>query len=397
MPLSDIQIRNLKPEPKPFRRSDGGGLFVEVRPNGSKLWRMAYRFDGKQKLLSFGSYPDTTLASARGKRQQAKTLLADGVDPLSYAKAEKQEQRALSEHTFGKIADELIEKSEKDGLAPRTLEKKRWLLGMAKADLENQPIQTISASDILSTLRKVEAKGNYETAKRLRTAIGEVFRFAIATARASNDPTFGLRGALVTPKTVHLAAITNWDEFGGLIRAIWSYESGAPETRAALKLMALLYPRPGELRQAQWEEFDLDVATWSIPKERMKMRRAHIKPLSNQAMEVLEELRTLNPQSDLVFPSSWVKGKPVSEGTMNSALRRMGFTKEECTPHGFRASASSLLNESGKWSADAIEAELAHIGADEVRRAYHRATYWEERVKMCEWWANKLDDIRKSK
>ena len=397
MPLSDIQIRNLKPEPKPFRRSDGGGLFVEVRPNGSKLWRMAYRFDGKQKLLSFGSYPDTTLASARGKRQQAKTLLADGVDPLSYAKAEKQEQRALSEHTFGKIADELIEKSEKDGLAPRTLEKKRWLLGMAKADLENQPIQTISASDILSTLRKVEAKGNYETAKRLRTAIGEVFRFAIATARASNDPTFGLRGALVTPKTVHLAAITNWDEFGGLIRAIWSYESGAPETRAALKLMALLYPRPGELRQAQWEEFDLDVATWSIPKERMKMRRAHIKPLSNQAMEVLEELRTLNPQSDLVFPSSWVKGKPVSEGTMNSALCRMGFTKEECTPHGFRASASSLLNESGKWSADAIEAELAHIGADEVRRAYHRATYWEERVKMCEWWANKLDDIRKSK
>ncbi|MBL4618697.1 MAG: tyrosine-type recombinase/integrase, partial [Marinicaulis sp.] len=387
---NDTQILALKPATKPFRRSDGGGLFLEVRPNSSKLWRMAYRFDGKQKLLSFGPYPDTSLATARSKRQDAKTLLAEGIDPLANAKAEQEQQRTISEYTFGKIADELIAKGEKDGLATRTLEKKRWLLSLARADLESTPIKTISATDVLAVLRKVEAKGNYETAKRMRSSIGQVFRYAIATARATNDPTFGLRGALITPKTVHLAALTDKDEFASLIRAIWGYNSGAPETRTALKLMALLYPRPGELRQAQWSEFDLNAATWTIPKERMKMRRKHTKPLPHQAIELLKELRLLNPTSDLVFPSSWANGKPISENTMNMALRRMGFTKEECTSHGFRASASSLLNESGKWSSDAIEAELAHIGADEVRRAYHRATYWDERVKMADWWSDRI-------
>ncbi|WP_428408279.1 tyrosine-type recombinase/integrase [Hyphococcus sp.] len=270
MALTDIQIRRLKPEDRPFRKSDGGGLFVEVRPNGSKLWRMAYRHEGKQKLLSFGAYPATSLASARAKRQDAKTLLADGIDPLASAKAEQAQQRALSEHTFGKIADELIAKGEKDGLAERTLEKKRWVLSLVKPDLENRPIEAITAADILAVLRKVEAKGNYETAKRMRSVIGQVFRYAVATARASNDPTFGLRGALVTPKTVHMAAITDADGFAGLVSAIWGYTSGTPETRTALKLMALLYPRPGELRLAKWDEFDLDAATWSIPKERMK-------------------------------------------------------------------------------------------------------------------------------
>lgn len=390
MALTDVQIRRLKPGDRPFRRADGGGLFVEVRPNGSKLWRMAYRYDDKQKLLSFGAYPATSLASARVKRQEAKTLLADGIDPLANAKAERAQQRALSEHTFGKIADELIAKGEKDGLAARTIEKKRWLLSLARADLEDRPIETISAADVLAVLRKVEAKGNYETAKRMRTVIGQVFRYAVATARASNDPTFGLRGALITPKTVHMAAITDANGFAGLVRAIWGYTSGTPETRTALKLMALLYPRPGELRLAKWAEFDIDAATWSIPKERMKMRRPHVKPLPTQAVQLLKELRRLNSNEELVFLSPWAKNKPISENTMNTALRRMGFTKEECTSHGFRASASSLLNESGKWSPDAIEAELAHVGADEIRRAYHRAAYWDERVKMAQWWANKV-------
>lgn len=390
MPLTDIQIRRLKPENKPFRKSDGGGLFLEVRPNGSKLWRVAYRYGGKQKLLSFGPYPDTSLASARAKRHDAKTLLADGIDPMENAKEERARLEAQTEHTFGNIADELLAKGEKNGLAPRTLEKKRWLLSMARTDLEEMPIEAIAAPDILATLRKVEAKGNYETAKRMRSAIGQVFRYAIATARASKDPTFGLRGALITPKATHLAALTNWDNFTGLVRAIWNYESGAPETRAALKLMALLYPRPGELRQAKWDEFDFNKATWSIPAKRMKMRRSHLKPLPTAAIDILNELRNLNPDAELVFPSALSKGKPISDATMNTALRRMGFTKEEHTSHGFRASASSLLNESGKWSSDAIEAELAHIGADEVRRAYHRATYWNERVKMADWWAEKL-------
>jgi len=396
MPLTDIQVRSLKPEAKPFRKSDGGGLFVEVRPNGSKLWRMAYRHGGKQKLLSFGAYPDTTLAKARAKRQQAKILLADGLDPMASAKAEQEQQRALSEHTFGKIADELVAKGEKEGLAARTIEKKRWVLSMAKADLGKLPIESITAAEVLAVLRKVEAKGNYETAKRMRSTIGQVFRYAVATARASNDPTFGLRGALITPKTVHLSALTDWEDFSGLIRAVWGYQSGAPETRTALKLMALLYPRPGELRQAKWNEFDFDAATWSIPKERMKMRRPHVKPLPAQAIDLLKELRLVNPAGDLVFPSAWANNKPISDNTMNTALRRMGFTREECTSHGFRASASSLLNESGKWSPDAIEAELAHVGADEIRRAYHRATYWDERVKMVQWWADKVESAWKS-
>ena len=246
MPLTDVQIRRLKPENKPFRKSDGGGLFLEIRPNGSKLWRMAYRYGGKQKLLSFGPYPDTSLASARAKRHEARTLLADDIDPMANAKAEREQQAALSEHTFGKVADELLAKGEKDGLAPRTLDKKRWLLSMAREDLENAPIQSVTAPEVLNALRKVEAKGNYETARRMRSAIGQVFRYAIATARASNDPTFGLRGALITPQVTHLPALTEWEGYSGLIRAIWEYQSGAPETRAALKLMALLYPRPGD-------------------------------------------------------------------------------------------------------------------------------------------------------
>lgn len=391
MALTDAQIRRLKPKDRPFRKSDGGGLFLEIRPNGSKLWRMAYRHNSKQKLLAFGSYPTTSLASARAKRQEAKTLLADGVDPHAKAKAEQAQQRALNEHTFGKIADELVSKDEKDGLAPRTIEKKRWVLGLAKSDLKDRPIAEIDAAEVLSVLRKVEAKGNYETAKRMRSVIGQVFRYAIATARATNDPTTGLRGALITPKTVHMAALTDWNKFGELIRAIWGNNSGAPETRTALKLMALLYPRPGELRLAKWSEFDLDTAIWNIPKERMKMRRAHVKPLPKQAVKLLKELQLLTGAGELVFPSPWAKGKPISENTMNTALRRMGFTAEECTSHGFRASASSLLNECGKWSPDAIEAELSHVGADEIRRAYHRASYWEERVKMANWWAERID------
>ncbi len=390
MPLTDIQVRNFKPAETPFRKSDGGGLFVEVRPNGSKLWRLAYRFHGKQKLMSFGSYPETTLANAREKRLAAKSLLSNGKDPMEQAKAEQERRRALSEDTFGRIADELMEKGRKDGLARRTLEKKSWILEMAKSDLAELPIKQITAQEVLAVLRKTESKGKYETARRMRSVIGQVFRYAIATARADNDPTFALRDALTKSRTVHMAALTDWEEFTGLVRAIWSFDGGAPQTRAALKLMTLLYPRPGELRGAHWSEFDLTAASWEIPAERTKMRRKHVKPLSVPARSILQELKNLSISDEFVVPSSWVKDKPISENTMNTALRRMGFTKEECTSHGFRASASSLLNESGKWSEGAIETELAHVGSDEVRRAYNRTRYWEERVSMAQWWAEKI-------
>ena len=376
MPLTDTQLRQLKPREKPYKVADGGGLLIHVTPNGSKLWRLRYRFDGKEKLASFGPYPEVSLARAREKRLEAKTLLADGVDPMAKAKEEKAEQAALNEHTFERIAAELVEKLRREGKAETTLSKKQWLLDMADAEFGRQPITAITPAIILKALRAVEAKGNYETAKRLRSTVGQVFRYAIASARAETDPTLALRGALIAPKVSHMAAATDWDQFGRIIRAVWAYDGGAPATRAALKLMALLYTRPGELRLALWEEFDLEKAIWTIPASRTKMRREHVKPLPALAVDILRQLQRETGSNYRVFPSAIARDKPISENTLNQALRRMGFEKDEHTSHGFRASASTLLNESGLWNEDAIEAELAHVGADQVRRAYHRARYW---------------------
>lgn len=393
MPLTDTKLRNLKPREKPFKVADGGGLYVQVTPNGSKLWRCRYRFDGVEKLLSFGAYPEVSLEKARERRFDAKKLLADGIDPRAKEKADKAEHEAVTEHTFEKIAFELMQKLKKEGKADSTLKKKQWLLDMAISDFGQMPIREITPALVLETLRKVEARGNYETAKRLRSTIGQVFRYAVATARVEVDPTYSLRGALIAPKVTHMPAIINRDDFERLVQAIWKYEEGAPATRAALKLMVLLYPRPGELRLSLWEEFSLEDATWTIPAERSKMRREHVKPLPNLASEVLEQLKFETGSNYRVFPSAIARNKPISENTMNQALRRMGFEKNEHTSHGFRASASSLLNECGLWNEDAIEAELAHVGADQVRRAYHRATYWDERVKMADWWAYNIMEM----
>jgi integrase len=393
MPLSDIQIRNLKAREKAYRLSDGGNLCIEVKPNGSKLWKLFYRVDGRMKTMSFGAYPEVSLARARERRLEAKAMLADGIDPMAKAKADREEKKALTEHTFAAIAEELLEKGRKEGLAQTTLDKKTWLLGMANEDLGPRPIREITAAEILKPLQKVQAAGNYESARRLRSIIGQVFRYAVATARADNDPTYALRGALVTPKVTHRAALTSRDRFEGLIRAVWTYE-GAIETQAALKLLAVLYPRPGELRLAKWPEFDLEKAVWTIPAERTKMRRAHTKPLPALAVEILQNLKQHTGNHEFAFPSQLSPGKPISENTLNGALRRLGFSKDEHTSHGFRASASSLLNESGKWSADAIEAELAHVGADQVRKAYHRARYWDERVRMMDWWAMQIEQMQ---
>ena len=264
MPLSDAQLRSLKPATRPSKLSDGGGLHVLVTPQGSKLWRIAYRFAGKQKLLALGAYPAVTLGDARMHREDAKRLLAKGLDPSAELKREKREKSAALTSTFEMIAAEFLTKTEREGKADATLTKKRWLLGIALPNLGKRPITEITAADVLVPLRKVEALGNYETARRLRAVIGQVFRYAIATSKASNDPTFGLKGALIAPKVTHRAAPTTWSAFGGLLRAVWGYD-GSPETRAALKLMALLYPRPGELRQAEWSEFDLDAGVWTIP------------------------------------------------------------------------------------------------------------------------------------
>ncbi|MVA96701.1 DUF4102 domain-containing protein [Nitratireductor sp. CAU 1489] len=393
MPLTDTQIKGLRPASSPVKRSDGGGLHLFVSPAGGKLWRLSYRYDGKQKTLALGAYPAVSLADARLKRADAKKLLESGIDPAQQAKVEKTNKLIASTNTFAAIADEFLAKTEREGKAAATLTKKRWLLGMAKAELGRRPISEINAAEILVPLRKVEAQGNYETARRLRAVIGQVFRYAIATARAENDPTFGLKGALTAPTVTHRAALTEKKAFGGLLRAIWGYE-GKPETRAALQLMALLYPRPGELRQAEWNEFDLDGGVWTIPVTRTKMRREHRKPLPAPAVDILGDLHKLTGYGRLILPSIQSPLRPMSENTLNAALRRMGFTSAEATAHGFRATASTLLNESGKWLPDAIEAELAHVGADEVRRAYHRAAYWDERMKMAAWWADNIEAMR---
>lgn len=389
MPLSDAQLRSLKPTPSQVKLSDGGGLHVLLTPQGSKLWRLAYRFDGKQKLLAFGAYPAISLGDARARRDEAKRMIARGIDPSLEAKREKQARNAAVAATFANIADEFLAKTAREGKADATLAKKRWLVGLATADLGKMPIADITAADVLKPLRKVEAQGNYETARRLRAVISQVFRYAIATAKATNDPTFGLKGALISPTVTHRPAVTTWTELSGLLRAVWGYD-GAPQTLAALKLLVLLYPRPGELRQAEWSEFDLDGGVWTIPASRAKMRREHRKPLSGEVVAVLRDLRNHTGNRRLAFPSLHSAERPISENTLNGALRRLGYSSSEATAHGFRATASTLLNESGRWSPDAIEAELGHVGADEVRRAYHRALYWDERVKMADYWATEI-------
>ncbi|MCA8906593.1 MAG: integrase arm-type DNA-binding domain-containing protein [Rhodospirillaceae bacterium] len=393
MPLTDRQIRSFKPAAQPAKHSDGGGLHVLVTPNGSKLWRLSYRFDGKQKTQALGAYPAISLADARQKRDAAKSLLASGLDPSQQAKLEKIRQQVARSNTFAAVAEAFFAKVEREGKSEQTLTKKRWLISLALPDLGRRPITEITAAEVLIPLRKVEARGNYETARRLRATIGQIFCYAIANQQAENDPTYGLRGALVTPKVTHRPALTERAAYGELLRAIWDYQGMSP-TKCALQLMALLYPRPGELRQAEWSEFDLEGRTWSIPAARMKMRRDHRKPLPVAAVDILTEVHKLTGWGSYVFPAIHTKLRPMSENTLNAALRRMGFDKSEATSHGFRASASSLLNESGLWHPDAIEAELAHVGADEVRRAYHRSLYWDERVRMADWWAGQIDEMR---
>lgn len=392
--LTDTAIRAAKPGRKPIKISDAGGLQLLVMPSGSKLWRMAYRFDGRQKQLAFGSYVDVSLKEARAKRDEARKHLANGVDPSMHAKLERIARQATAANTFHVLADEYVAKISREERAPVTIAKTVWLLNMARVDLRTRPISEISAAEVLAVLRKVENRGHLETARRLRSTLGRVFSYAIATARAFNDPTSPLKGVLASPKVTHRAAITDIRELGGLLRAVDGF-TGQPSTTACLKLMALLFPRPGELRLSEWPEFDLEKAVWTIPATRTKMRRQHRIPLSGQAIEILKEIKAMSRGGTFVFPGVRTVARPLSENTLNAALRRLGYSKDEATAHGFRATASTILNESGEWSADAIERQLAHIEGSEVRRAYARGEHWDERVRMMQAWADQLDELRK--
>lgn len=403
MSLNDTKIRNARPGEGVIKLSDGGGLQLWIMPTGGKLWRLAYRFQGSQKKLSIGPYPAVSLATARTRREEARTHLAAGRDPSAEKKVEKARQIASHAATFGAIAEELVAKKAREGKAAATIDKTEWLLRLVSDQLHARPIQDVSASEILAALRIVEAKGRLESAKRLRATIGQVFRYAVATGRVSADPTFALRGALTAPSVKHRPAITEPKAFGGLLRAVEGYQ-GQLTVRAALKLLALLFPRPGELRQAEWTEFDFERSVWTIPASRTKMRREHVVPLPRQALEILQALRPLTERTGLLFPGHGMSGgharrvgpKPLSENTLNGALRRLGYGSEDMTSHGFRATASSLLNESGKFSADAIERALAHQDRDAVRRAYARGEFMSERACLMQWWADECDRMRES-
>jgi len=394
MPLTDLGIRRALPGAKILKLSDGGGLQLWVWPDGAKRWRIAYRFGGVQKTLAVGVYPDIGLKDARNAREAARKILAQGDDPSEVKKAAKVARAEEGANTFAAIAGELAEKKRRDKKAAATMRKFDWFMTFAFPSLGSRPIAEISAREVLSVLKEVEARGTHETARKLRTAIGDVFRFAIATARAENDPTVALRGALVTPTVTPRAAIVAPKSFGGLLRAMEDYE-GAAETRFALELLALTFVRPGELRAAEWAEFDLDAAVWELPAGRMKMRKPHRVPLAPRALVILKDLQKLTGQGCFLFPSVRTVARCMSENTLNAALRRMGFKNQEMTSHGFRASASSMLNECGLWNPDAIERQLAHVDGDSVRRAYARAEFWEERVKMMGWWANRCDELRR--
>ena len=393
MALSDAAIRAAKPTDKQYKLYDEGGLLLIVKPSGGKLWRLKYRHQGKEQALSLGRYPDVGLKDARASRDKARKLIASGKNPAFEKKRAAVAASIGATNTFSAVAEELIAKRELEGLKEVTTGKARWLLSLLAADIGSRPIAEIEAFELLSALKKVEASGRLETGKRLLAFAGRVFRYAVATTRAKRNVAADLRGALVAPKVKHHAAIIEPVAVGAMLRAIDGFD-GQPVTIWALRLAPHVFVRPGELRQAEWTEIDLEAAVWRIPASRMKMKREHVVPLSKQAAAILTQARSLTGDGNFVFPGQRTPNRPMSENTLNAALRRLGYGKDEMTSHGFRSTASTLLNESGKWSADAIERALAHGDSDGVRGAYHRGAHWAERLRMAQWWSDYLDDLR---
>jgi integrase len=385
--LNDIAIRTAKPRTKPYKLSDGGGLYLLVNPNGARWWRFKYRYAGKEKLLSFGVYPDVVLKIARERRDEARRLVAGGIDPS----VKRQSEKSATENTFEAIGREWLRLQAKSLASNTHTKAKRMLENFVFPHLGSKPIATITPPELLSILKRIEEEGKHETTHRTKQRCGQIFRYAIQTGRAERDITTDLRGALVPPQTENHAAITDPVGIGQLLRAIDGYQ-GQATTRYAMKLSPLLFVRPGELRKAEWSEFDLDRAQWRIPAERMKMGEQHLVPLSTQAVELLRELFAITGSGRYVFPSLRSNQRPMSDAAITAALRRMGYSSDEMTWHGFRSMASTCLNEQG-WHPDLIELQLAHAERNKVRAAYNRAQRLEERVTMMQAWADYLDGL----
>ena len=391
--LTQLQITAAKQKAKPYSLSDGQGLALFVQPSGAKLWRFRYRYGGCPRTLHLGLWPTISLADAREKCREARKAIAAGNDPVLEKKRAKVTANIAAATSFRDVAQEWVAKCEREGRAEVTLDKVRWLLGMAYPLIGSHPIGGITPTEALAVLRKVEGKGRYESARRMRSVLSRVFRYGIATARCDRDVAADLRGALTTPKVTHHAAITDPHEVGILLTTMDGY-TGQTVTRMALRLSPYLFVRPGELRQAEWSEIDVAKAVWSIPATRMKMRRAHRVPLSRQVLGMIEELREATGHRQHLFPCMGHPRKPMSENGVNQALRRLGYKNGEMTAHGFRAMAATLLNEMGRWNPDAIERQLAHQEVSSVRRAYARGEYWDERVAMMQHWSDYLDELR---
>jgi len=393
-PLSDTAVRNAKPKDKSYTLGDGDGMYLEVMPNGTKFWRMAYRQpNGKNNRLTFGKYPIVTLAEARARRLTARRLLDQGIDPGRAKREEKEAMAAAAQHTFEGVARAWLAKTAPSRAASTQQKNTAWLEANVFPVIGAIPISTIKPKDVLSALRRIEARGAIESAHKIKQLCGQVFRFAVASGLADRDVTTDLRGALSVVPEAHYAAMTEPEQAAQLLRAIDAY-NGHASAGFALKLAPLLFVRPGELRAAEWSEIDLDAAEWRIPGAKMKMGQDHVVPLATKAVAVLRELNAITGHGKFVFPSVRTGERCMSENTINAALRAMGYGKEMMTGHGFRAMARTIMDEVLGERVDLIEHQLAHAVKDPNGRAYNRTAHLPARRLMMQRWADYLDAIK---
>jgi integrase len=394
MPLTEMKVKNAKFDEtkKVTKIFDEKGMFLQVMKNDSKYFKFQYYYAGKQQLISLGVYPETSLKEARARRDEARKMLDNGINPSSVRKLNKNSLLEDTENNFQSVATEWFVKFQSKWTPQHAKTKWRSLEKDIFPYLGKTPIKNITPQDVLNVLNRIQSRGAIETAHRAKSICSEIFRHGVLNSKCSTDPTLILRGALLPTQTKNMASITDTEKLSGLLKAIDGYE-GEFVTRCALKLAPLVFVRPGELRHAEWSEIDFDKREWRIPAVKMKMRRLHIVPLSKQAIAVLKEIQPLTGHWKYVFPSVRSKDRAMSNNTINAALHRMGYTKEEVTAHGFRGTASTLLHENGFKSA-IIEVQLAHMEQNKVKAAYNHAEYLAERTDMMQWWADFLDGVK---
>jgi integrase len=393
-PLTDMRVKNAKPKEKPYKLADGGGMYLEITPSGSKLWRMKFvQSSGKESRLSFGAYPEVSLTQARAARAAARQLKATDVDPGQAKRDVKLARAAAALNSFEAIARQWLTKTAAERAESTQAKNTAWLEKNIFPEIGPMPISTIKPRDVLGALQKIEARGAIESAHKIKQICGQIFRFAVASGLAERDVTADLRDALAAVPEAHYAAITDPKQVAELLRAIYTY-IGHPYATAALKLAPMLFQRPGELRSMEWVEIDWDKAEWNIPASKMKMKVAHLVPLPTQALELLRGIQAISGHAKFVFPSVRTSARCMSENTINVALRSMGYPKEVMTGHGFRAMARTIMDEVLDERVDLIEHQLAHAVKDPNGRAYNRTAHLPARRKMMQRWADYLDKLR---